>query len=138
MLKKYSLLAFSVIFAACSSGKTNELLQHKKWKVYDVSVPASEPYNNVQVTQANDLKNGYYSDAYYQFLDNGLFIATIAGRPDSGRYKLLSNGRIISITAANGQRSTEHLIEVTKLNESEFNMKVQSGEYHFILHTRKQ
>ena len=138
-MKHYScILAAAALLSACGSGKTGELLRDKKWKVYDVSVPASDPYNNIQVTQAKDLKNGYYSDAYYQFLPDGLFIATIAGQPDSGRYKLLSNGRIISITAANGSRNSEHLIEVTDLNENEFDMKVKSGDYHFILHTRKQ
>ncbi|WP_119079901.1 hypothetical protein [Chitinophaga alhagiae] len=137
---KYLLTApvLALLLAACGSGKTDALLQHKKWKVYDVTVPASAPYNNTQVTQAKDLKSGYYSDACYQFLDNGLFIATIAGQPDSGRYKLLSNGRIISITSANGSRSSEHLVEVTALTEDEFDMKVKSGDYHFILHTRKQ
>ncbi|RPE05623.1 hypothetical protein EGT74_24925 [Chitinophaga lutea] len=138
MITRYTIAAFALLLTACGSGKTNELLQNKKWKVYDVTVPASDPYNNIQVTQAKDLKNGYYSDVHYQFFKDGLFIATIAGQPDSGRYKLLSNGRIISITAADGSRTSEHLIEVTTLNEEEFDMKVKSGDYHFILHTRKQ
>ncbi len=128
----------AAVFASCSSGKTNSLLQHKKWKVYDVAVPSSDPYNNAQITQARDLKDGYYSDAYYQFLDNGLFIATIAGVPDSGKYELLSNGKIISITSPTGSRNAEHLVEVEKLDENNFDMKVASGDYHFILRTRKQ
>ncbi|WP_346319516.1 hypothetical protein [Chitinophaga sp. YIM B06452] len=128
----------AAIFASCSSGKTNALLQHKKWKVYDVAVPPSDPYNNAQITQARDLKDGYYSDAHYQFLDNGLFIATIAGVPDSGKYTLLSNGKIISITSSNGSRNAEHLVEIEKLDENNFDMKVASGDYHFILRTRKQ
>lgn len=128
----------AVGLAACSGGKTDTLLKHKKWKVYDVAVPPSDPYNNDQITQAKDLKSGYYSDAYYQFLDDGLFIATIAGVPDSGRYKLLSNGKVISITSSNGSRNAEHLVEVQKLDENNFDMKVASGDYHFILRTRKQ
>lgn len=136
---KYVLSGIAIItLMACGSGKTNTLLKNKKWKVYDVTIPAKDGYNAVQVTQAKDLKNGYYSDAYYQFLDNGLFIATIAGQPDSGRYKLLSNGSIISITAANGDRKAEHLVEVVKLSDELFDMKVESGDYHFILRTRKQ
>lgn len=135
---KYALLGMAMILMACGSGKTDALLKNKKWKVYDVTIPAKDGYNAVQVTQAKDLKDGYYSDAYYQFLDNGLFIATIAGKPDSGRYKLLSNGGIISITAANGARNAEHLVEVVKLDDELFDMKVASGEYHFILRTRKQ
>lgn len=135
---KYALLGMALIVMACGSGKTDALLKNKKWKVYDVTIPAKDGYNAVQVTQAKDLKDGYYSDAYYQFLDNGLFIATIAGKPDSGRYKLLSNGGIISITAANGERNAEHLVEVVKLDNELFDMKVESGEYHFILRTRKQ
>jgi len=135
---KYVLSAIAITLMACGSGKTNTLLKNKKWKVYDVTIPAKDGYNAVQVTQAKDLKNGYYSDAYYQFLDNGLFIATIAGQPDSGRYNLLSNGSIISITAANGDRNSEHLVEVIKLSDELFDMKVASGDYHFILRTRKQ
>lgn len=131
------MIAFAVALTACGSGKTNALLQHKKWKVYDVSVPPGDPYNHVQITQAKDLKSGYYSDVYYQFLDNDLFIATIAGQPDSGRYKLISNGRIISITSPNGSRDAEHLVEVIKLDEQSFDMKVKSGDYHFILHTKQ-
>jgi hypothetical protein len=135
---KYLLSGFAIALMACGSGKTNTLLKNKKWKVYDVTIPAKDGYNAAQVIQAKDLKNGYYSDAYYQFLDDGLFIATIAGQPDSGRYTLLSNGSIISITAANGDRKAEHLVEVVKLNDELFDMKVASGDYHFILRTRKQ
>ncbi|WP_298714099.1 hypothetical protein [Chitinophaga sp.] len=130
--------AAAIMLAACNTGKTDALLKHKKWKVYDVTVPAGTSYNHVQATQAKDLKGGYYSDAYYQFLDNNLFIATIAGVPDSGKYSLLSNGKIISVTGASGSRSSEHLVEVVKLNENEFDMKVNTGEYYFVLRTRKQ
>lgn len=135
---RYILVMAMMALAACGSGKADKLLQHKKWKVYDVSVPVNDPYNLVQVTQAKDLKSGYYSDVYYQFLDNNVFIATIAGKPDTGKYKLLSNGRIISITSPNGSRTSEHLVEVVKLNENSFDMKVASGDYHFVLHTRPQ
>ncbi|WP_341838933.1 hypothetical protein [Chitinophaga caseinilytica] len=131
-------LSAAIALAACNSGKTNALLQHKKWKVYDVTVPAGSSYNHVQASQAKDLKDGYYSDAYYQFLDNDLFIATIGGVPDSGKYSLLSNGKIISVTGANGSRGSEHLVEVVKLTDTEFDMKVTTGEYYFVLHTRKQ
>lgn len=135
---RYFIIGIALALTACGSGKTNALLQHKKWKVDNVSVPPGDPYNLVQVTQAKDLKSGYYSDVFYQFLDDGLFIATIAGQPDTGRYRLISNGRIISITSPNGSRDAEHLVEVVKLDEQSFDMKVKSGDYHFILHTRKQ
>ncbi|MRG43646.1 hypothetical protein GFS24_00890 [Chitinophaga sp. SYP-B3965] len=135
---KYLLSGITIILMACGSGKTETLLKNKKWKVYDVTIPAKDGYNAVQLTQAKDLKSGYYSDAYYQFFDNGLFIATIAGKPDSGKYQLLSNGSIISVTAANGDRKVEHLVEVVKLSDELFDMKVESGDYHFILRTRKQ
>lgn len=138
MNKFFLISAVALTMAACNSGKTNALLQHKKWKVYDVTVPAGTDYNHVQATQAKDLKAGYYADAYYQFLDNDLFIATIGGVPDSGKYTLLSNGKIISVTGASGNRSAEHLVEVVKLNENEFDMKVNTGEYYFVLRTRKQ
>ncbi|WP_143309935.1 hypothetical protein [Chitinophaga vietnamensis] len=126
------------LLAACNTGHTNDLLVHKKWKVYDVQVPAGDPYNITQITQAKDLKNGYYSDVYYQFLDNNVFVATISGKPDSGKYQLLSNGKMISVTASNGSRSAENLVTVERLDEDHFDMKVLSGDFHFILCTKKE
>lgn len=123
---------------ACNSSSTDKLLRHKKWRVYDVTVPSGDPYNNTQVTQAIDLKNGYYADAYYQFLDDNMFIATIDGKPDTGRYSLLSNGKMISVTAPDGSRKQEHRVTIMKLDEDHFNMKVASGDFNFILHTRKE
>ncbi|UYQ91088.1 hypothetical protein MKQ68_13395 [Chitinophaga horti] len=136
-MKVRYLLPILFLFA-CNSGKTDDLLKHKKWRVYDVTVPPNDPYNNNQVSQSVDLKQGYYADAYYQFLDNNVFIATIDNKPDTGRYSLLSNGKIISVTSANGSRKQEHLVNITKLDENNFNMKVKSGDFHFILHTRKE
>lgn len=131
-----SVLLISIF--ACTGSRNNELLMHKKWRVYDVQVPAGDPYDNTQITQANDLKRGYYSNAYYQFLDNNLFIATIDGKPDSGRYQLLSNGSIISVTASSGLRSAEHLVTVVHLDDKQFDMKVKSGEYNFVLRTKAE
>lgn len=128
----------AVVFSACNSGRTNDLLVHKKWRVYDVVVPPDNAYDNTQITQAIDLKRGYYTNVYYQFLDNNLFIATIDNKPDSGKYKLLSDGKVISVTAANGLRSSENLVTVTKLDETHFDMKVKSGEYYFILKTKAE
>jgi len=136
--KHFLLLLLPLALLACNSSRNNRLLQHKKWRVYDVQVPAGAPYDITQVNQATELKRGYYSDVYYQFLDNHLFIATIAGQPDSGRYQLLSNGRIISITASNGQRNAEHLVTIVHLDEYRFDMKVRSGEYDFVLKTKAE
>lgn len=127
-----------VLFSACDSGRVNKLLLHKKWRVYDVTVPPGSPYDNTQITQAIDLKRGYYTDVFYQFLDDNVFIATIDGKPDSGKYSLLSNGKIISVTASNGLRSSENLVTVMKLDETHFDMKVKSGEYYFILKTKAE
>ncbi|MFB6454843.1 hypothetical protein ACE38W_06185 [Chitinophaga sp. Hz27] len=127
-----------VILQACNTGKTNDLLLHKKWRVYDVKVPKNDPYNLTQVTQAKDLKNGYYSNVYYQFLDNNVFVATIDNKPDSGKYQILSNGKMISVTASNGDRKQENLVTVEQLDDTHFDMKVVSGDYHFILCTRKE
>ncbi|NIG53979.1 hypothetical protein [Chitinophaga sp. Cy-1792] len=128
----------AVILQACNTGKTNDLLLHKKWKVYDVKVPENDPYNLTQVTQARDLKDGYYSNVYYQFLDNNVFVATIDNKPDSGKYQLLSNGKVISVTASNGDRKHENLVTVVKLDDTHFDMKVVSGDFHFILCTRNE
>ncbi|HVI43770.1 MAG TPA: hypothetical protein VM802_02820 [Chitinophaga sp.] len=127
-----------IFLAACNTNRTNQLLIHKKWRVYDVKVPPGDPFNNTQHIQAKDLKNGYYSDVYYQFLDNNVFVATIAGKPDSGKYFLLSNGKVISVTASNGSRAAENLVTVERLDEEHFDMNVISGDFHFILCTKKE
>ncbi|KAA2243463.1 hypothetical protein F0L74_13285 [Chitinophaga agrisoli] len=130
------LLVAAVGLLSCNGNRANHLLLHKKWRVYDVQIPAGDPYDITQVSQAVDLKKGYYSDVYYQFLDDNLFIATIAGVPDSGKYSLLSNGSIISVTASNGLRSAEHLVSIVHLDEQLFDMKVKSGDYNFVLRTK--
>jgi len=136
---KYLLVSLLVLMAvACGGSHNDKLLKHNKWRVYDVQVPSGDPYDITQVNQATDLKKGYYSDAYYQFLDDNLFIATVAGQSDSGKYQLLSNGSIISVTASNGLRTAEHLVTVVHLDDQLFDMKVQSGEYHFILKTKAE
>jgi hypothetical protein len=125
-----------VLMYGCGNAKTEKLLKQHTWKVYDVSVPKGDAYNNTQHTQAKDLKNGYYSDAFYQFLDDQVFIATVAGKSDTGAYHLLSNGKILSITNPDGKRSSEHLVEIVHIDDTSFNMKVKSVDFKFILHTR--
>ncbi|SCC46123.1 hypothetical protein GA0116948_109138 [Chitinophaga costaii] len=125
----------TLLLTACNH--TDEMLQHKKWRVYDVQVPPEDAYNITQVNQAKEFKSGYYSNAYYQFLDNHLFIATINNKPDSGRYTLLSGDKVISITASNGSRKSEHLVTITRLDADHFDMKVQSEDFQFILLTKK-
>jgi hypothetical protein len=129
-------LLFITLLAACNN--VNNLLLHKKWRVYDVTIPAGSPYDITQIGQATELKRGYYTNVYYQFLDNNVFVATIDNKPDSGKYSILSNGAVISITAANGLRSLENLVTVVKLDETHFDMKVKSGDYYFVLRTKAE
>lgn len=131
-------LLLVLLLAACNSNHVNSLLLHKKWRVYDVTIPAGSAYDITQISQATELKRGYYTNVYYQFLDNDIFIATIDNKPDSGKYSLLSNGAIISVTAANGLRSAENLVTVVNLDEKHFDMKVKSGDYYFILKTKAE
>lgn len=133
-----AVIATMFVITACQSKKTNDLLMNKKWRVYDVRIPPESPISNTQYIQAQDLKKGYYRDAYYQFLDNNVFVATIAGRSDTGKYFILSNGAMISVTAKNGDRKVENLVTVTKLSENYFDMLVTSTDFQFILCTKKE
>ncbi|HEY9259638.1 hypothetical protein [Chitinophaga sp.] len=133
-----AVIATMLVVTACQSKKTNELLMNKKWRVYDVRIPPESPISNTQYIQAQDLKKGYYRDAYYQFLDDNVFVATIAGRSDTGKYFILSNGAMISVTAKNGDRKVENLVTVTKLSEDYFDMQVTSTDFQFILCTKKE
>lgn len=133
---KYITLFAILLCCSCSSG--DKQLLHKKWRVYDVVVPPGSGFDIAQINQAAELKRGYYTDVYYQFLDNNLFIATNTNKPDSGKYKMLSNGKVISITANNGDRSYENLVTVVTLDDTHFDMKVKSGDYYFILKTKAE
>ncbi|PSL46458.1 hypothetical protein CLV51_103437 [Chitinophaga niastensis] len=133
-----SVITALLAMTGCKTKTTNELLMHKKWRVYDVQIPPDAPVSNTQYIQAADLKKGYYSDVYYQFLDDNLFVATIAGKPDSGKYFILSNGAMISVTASNGDRKVENLVTVMKLTDTNFDMKVTSTDFQFILCTKKE
>ncbi|SHN45262.1 hypothetical protein [Chitinophaga sp. CF418] len=133
-----SAVILALVFSACNSGRTNTLLLHKKWRVYDVVIPPGSAYDITQINQATELKRGYYTNVFYQFLDDNLFIATIDNKPDSGKYKLLSDGKVISVTASNGLRSAENLVTVVTLDETHFDMKVKSGDYYFILKTKAE
>lgn len=133
-----AVIATMFVITACQSKKTNDLLMNKKWRVYDVKIPPESPISNTQYIQAQDLKKGYYRDAYYQFLDDNVFVATIAGRSDTGKYFILSNGAMISVTAKNGDRKVENLVTVTKLSENYFDMLVTSTDFQFILCTKKE
>ncbi|MET3877026.1 hypothetical protein [Chitinophaga sp. OAE865] len=134
----FAVITAFLLFAACQGKKNNELLMNKKWRVYDVKIPPESPISNTQYIQAQDLKKGYYRDAYYQFLDNNVFVATIAGRSDTGKYFILSNGAMISVTAKNGDRKVENLVTVTRLTEDYFDMQVTSTDFQFILCTKKE
>ncbi|WP_142682979.1 hypothetical protein [Chitinophaga polysaccharea] len=134
----FAVITVFLLFAACQGKKNNELLMNKKWRVYDVKIPPESPISNTQYIQAQDLKKGYYRDAYYQFLDNNVFVATIAGRSDTGKYFILSNGAMISVTAKNGDRKVENLVTVTRLTEDYFDMQVTSTDFQFILCTKKE
>jgi hypothetical protein len=133
-----SAVILALVFSACNSGHTNKQLMHRKWRVYDVVIPPGSAYDITQINQATELKRGYYTNVFYQFLDDNLFIATIDNKPDSGKYKLLSDGKVISVTAANGLRSAENLVTVVNLDETHFDMKVKSGDYYFILKTKAE
>lgn len=134
----FAVITVFLLFTACQGKKNNELLMNKKWRVYDVKIPPESPISNTQYIQAQDLKKGYYRDAYYQFLDNNVFVATIAGRSDTGKYFILSNGAMISVTAKNGDRKVENLVTVTRLTDDYFDMQVTSTDFQFILCTKKE
>ena len=132
------LFTLGMLLFLCSCGAGDQQLLHKKWRVYDVVVPPGSGYDITQINQAAELKKGYYTNVFYQFLDNNLFIATIDNKPDSGKYKMLSGGKVISITANNGDRTYENLVSVVTLDNTHFDMKVKSGDYYFILKTKAE
>src|SRR5690242_11812442 len=70
-----SSLMLCLAFASCGRNQTAKLLQGKKWEVYDVTPPGGT-FSIEASNRAQELKDGFYKNAWFRFLPDGIFIAS--------------------------------------------------------------
>lgn len=80
-------------FSSCGKSHTEKLLTQKRWVVYDVK-PPSGTFNIEKSLRAKQLKNGFYKNAWFEFLEDSLFVASFKGNPDTGRYAIIAKDEV--------------------------------------------
>ncbi len=118
MMQRYIfLLAGILLLTACGKGRTEKQLLDKRWKVYDVTPPQTGVYDVDAANQADELKNGFYKNAWFEFEQNGIFKANFAGKTDSGKFKVSRDGEIISLYPLHSSKMYEQ-IQIQQLSAS--------------------
>jgi len=126
-----ALLAVAAV-ASCGRSKTTNLLLDKQWMVTDVT-PPSGTFNVEQSNRAQDLKAGFYKGAWFKFMPDSIFVASLGGRTDTGRYHINATGDVISLYPAGGGRMYEQL-QIQRLTLNQFVFTTVIADFHLVLH----
>ncbi len=124
-----------LLLVSCGRAKTERLLLNKKWEVYDVTAPGNfdiETYNRAQ-----DLKNGFYKNAWFQFLPDSIFITSFSGKPDTGKYHINSGGQTISLYPLYSNKMYEE-IQIQKLDAHFFDFNTLIADFNMTLHLKTE
>lgn len=129
-----ALLLFCLAATSCGRSETAKLLQHKKWEVYDVTPPGGT-FSIEASNRAEELRDGFYKNAWFRFLPDGLFIASFHGRADSGKYRISTGGKTISLYPEHGSRMYEQ-IQIRQLTRDRFSFNTLIADFHMVLHLK--
>jgi hypothetical protein len=124
-----------LLLVSCGRAKTERLLLNKKWEVYDVTAPGNfdiETYNRAQ-----DLKNGFYKNAWFQFLPDSIFITSFSGKSDTGKYHINSGGQTISLYPLYSNKMYEE-IQIQKLDAHFFDFNTLIADFNMTLHLKAE
>jgi hypothetical protein len=122
-----------LVLQSCGNRKTLAMLQDKYWKVTDVTPPARGNFDIEDQNQADELKQGVYRNAWFEFTGNGTFKASFDGKLDSGKYKLGANGRIISLYPLHADTVYEQ-IQIQRLDDHELDFNTLIARFYMTLH----
>ena len=123
-------------FISCGRSKTEDLIKGKKWEVYDVTPPAGV-FNIEDANRASDLKNGFYKEAWFKFLSDGIFVASFEGKADTGRYQISSNGKMISLYPKHGKDVYEQ-IQIQHLTNDKMDFNTIVADFNLVLHLKTE
>lgn len=139
MMKSTFLFFLSIVFlfmtASCGKAETEKLLLNKKWEVYDVTAPGNfdiQAYNRAQ-----DLKDGFYKNAWFQFLPDSLFITSFGGKLDSGKYHVNTGGQTVSLYPLHGGKMYEQ-IQIQKINAHNLDFNTLMADFNMTLHLKAE
>ncbi|TAN11305.1 MAG: hypothetical protein EPN37_17535 [Chitinophagaceae bacterium] len=124
-----------LLLVSCGRAKTERLLLNKKWEVYDVTAPGNfdiETYNRAQ-----DLKNGFYKNAWFRFLPDSIFITSFSGKSDTGKYHINSGGQTISLYPLYSNKMYEE-IQIQKLDAHFFDFNTLIADFNMTLHLKAE
>ncbi len=122
------------LLISCGRGKTERLLMNKRWQVYDVT-PPDGTFNIEKSNRAKDLKNGFYKNAWFEFLPDSLFVASFGGKADTGKYAIRPSGKRISLFPRYENKLYEQ-IRIVKLNADKMQFTTQVADFHMTLHLK--
>lgn len=127
-------LVFGLV--SCGRSKTEKLLLNKKWMVTDVTQPAGN-FNVEEANQARELKEGFYKNGWFKFLPDSVFIASLGGHTDTGKYHINLGGDAISLYPKSGGAMYEQ-IRVQRLSENKLVFNTIIADFHLVLHLSTQ
>ncbi|MBX5438515.1 MAG: hypothetical protein IRZ29_03120, partial [Thermoflavifilum sp.] len=119
----------------CGKTHTRKLLLHKTWHVINVTPPENGSFDIEAARAAEEMKNGFYRNASFTFLDNGLFFTNFNGKIDTGRYEINPGGKIISLYPLQGNKIYEQ-IQIQELNDSTLSFTTVMANFHMVLHLK--
>lgn len=125
-----------LLLASCGRSRTEKLLLDKTWRVYDVTPPQTGTFDVDASNEAEELKNGFYKNASFEFQTSGIFIATFSGKPDSGKFRIGYDGKIISLYPLHGDKIYEQ-IDIQRLTDSTLDFNTLMAKFDMTLHLKK-
>lgn len=118
--------------ASCGRSRTESLLVGKTWRVTDVTPPPGV-FNVEEANRAEELKDGFYRGAWFRFLADSVFVASLGGKTDTGRYHINATGKVISLYPKGSARMYEQ-IRIRELTAARFSFNTVLADFHLVLH----
>jgi hypothetical protein len=129
-----SMLLWGMLLVSCGRAKTERLLLNKKWEVYNVTPPGNT-FNIEESNRAQELKSGFYRDAWFKFLPDSIFVASFGGKADTGRYEISRSGKIIALYPKGGSKMYEQM-QLQQLTSEKVSFNTVIANFHMILHLK--
>ncbi len=130
----FILLLSVCLLSSCGRMRTEKLLMNKRWLVYDVTPPAGT-FNIEKSNRAKELKNGFYKNAWFEFLSDSLFVASFGGKTDTGKYAIRAGGKAVSLFPRYGHTIYEQ-IKIKELKRDRLQFTTQIADFHMLLHLK--
>ncbi len=123
------------LFASCGKSGTKELLTNKKWVVEDVT-PPSGAFNIENAQRAKQLKNGFYKGAWFEFLEDSLFVASFGGKVDTAQYALIAKDEVELYPK--GRSQAYERILILDISQQKLKFNTEMADFKMTLHLKAE